>query len=137
MSAAACSPRVDPEDAASWFDDVEANGPSGFVGGGPTVVAEKPPPGSDVGTRGPYVRQDLAQPTDVAAVEGMCFGGGTVSIAISISAADSERYELVDIPCDDERHEVAGARTGVTSFAFGGYEDRWGPTCYAVVVDEA
>ncbi|WP_135850014.1 hypothetical protein [Serinibacter arcticus] len=136
-TAAACSPRVDPEDAAAWFAEVETNGPPGFVGGGPTSTPVEAPRGTDLGVLVPTVTQDLAAPLDIATIDAMCFGGGMVSIAISVSTPEAERSSLIDIPCDGERHEVAPARDGVTSFAFGGYPARWGPTYYAVVVDEA
>ena len=136
-SAAECSPQVDPEDAAAWFDEVSANGAPGLVGGGPTDTPVEAPRGTDLGVLVPTIRQDLAAPIDVGVVDAMCFGGGTVSIVISVATPEAERSALVDIPCDGERHEVAQARTGVTSFAFGGYPARWGPTYYAVVVDEA
>ncbi|PWD51050.1 hypothetical protein C8046_10715 [Serinibacter arcticus] len=131
---AGCGTNADLEEAAAWFAEVEDA--DGFVGGGLTGVPASAEAGSDIGVIGPQVTQAFDEPIAVASVNGRCFGGGQITVYLSVSRSAGEHSSESAVTCDGESHELARGRTDVVGLAFGGWTSERSTTYYAVLVDE-
>ncbi len=105
LGACAATPSVDLNEARAWLETVQAaqsDGPGSA--GSASMLVQADHDDEDEG-----IRLDFAAPTDLKRAEASCFGGGAVSVTVTVFSAggtSSDSYPL-DVPCDEEPHEIA------------------------------
>lgn len=126
----AASASVDLDAARAWAAEASAQSSDGPGLAGAAMLSATPDPPSDDG-----VRLDFSEPVNLTRAQASCFGGhkAEVIVTVTASAAGASTGYGLEIPCDEQPHDIPFGDDGVERADSAFLTARADPSTYAYV----